>query len=251
MMLRKQMRKIGDYTVASRIGRGRYGVCFLACDKQGRKVVLKRFRRRMWKKNRADNHHEAVVLSGLCHPGVPEMLGVINARQGYYFVLEYKEGSTLKKWLFEDKKAFSAQEVYRIGTQLFEILEYIHSRNVAHGDISIANVVDDGQNVSLIDFGLARHTGGDRQHFRLDYARAADVLIYLLYSGYSGKGRRPWHEELPLTPPQRDFLRGLMNPGMEDRGNSSGETYDTAQIKRQFQECFGEDAESHGGRKRH
>lgn len=121
-MFRKQERKIGDYTVVSRIGGGRYGVCFLSHDPLGRKVVLKRFRRRMWKKNRADNHHEAVVLSGLCHPGVPELLGVINARKGYYFVLGYKEGNTLEKWLFKEKKVFTAQDVYRIGTQLFEIL---------------------------------------------------------------------------------------------------------------------------------
>lgn len=244
MMFRKQERKIGDYTVVSRIGGGRYGVCFLAHDPLGRKVVLKRFRRRMWKKNRADNHHEAVVLSGLCHPGVPELLGVINARKGYYFVLGYKEGNTLEKWLFKEKKVFTAQDVYRIGTQLFEILEYVHGRNVVHGDISIANVVDDGEQVSLIDFGLARYAGGERQIFRLDYARTANVIIYLLYSGYTGNGRRPWHEELPLTPTQRAFLLEMMDPGTENRENGSEETYDTAQIKKQFQECFGE-------RKRH
>lgn len=240
-MSRKQDRKIGDYTVASCIGGGRYGVCFLACDPQGRKVVLKRFRRRMWKKNRANNHHEAVVLSGLCHPGVPELLGVINDRKGYYFVLGYAEGNTLEKWLFKEKKVFTAQDVYRIGTQLFEILEYVHSRNVVHGDISIANVVDDGEQVSLIDFGLARYAGGDRQIFRLDYARTANVIIYLLYSGYTGNGRRPWHEELPLTPGQREFLRGLMEPKEEDIGDGEDKIYDAAHIKRRFQECFGKD----------
>lgn len=239
MMFRKQERKIGDYTVASRIGGGRYGVCFLARDPQGKKVALKRFRRRMWKKNRANNHHEAVVLSGLCHPGVPELLGVINDQKGYYFVLGYKEGNTLEKWLFKEKKVFTAQEVYRIGIQLFEILEYVHSRNVVHGDISIANVVDDGEQVSLIDFGLARYAGGNRQIFRLDYARTVNVIIYLLYSGYTGNGRRPWHEELPLTPSQREFLRGLMEPKKENIGDGEDKLYDAAHIKRQFQECFG------------
>ena len=241
MMFWKQIRAIGDYTVASRIGGGRYGVCFLARDPQGRKVVLKRFRRRMWKKNRANNHHEAVVLSGLCHPGVPELLGVINDRKGYYFVLGYKEGNTLEKWLFKENKVFTAQDVYRIGTQLFEILEYVHSRNVVHGDISIANVVDDGGQVSLIDFGLARYAGEDHQIFRLDYARTANVIIYLLYSGYTGDGRRPWHEELPLTPSQREFLRELMELREEHIEGGEEKIYDAAHIKRQFQECFGED----------
>ena len=96
----KSKKRIGDYTVTSCIGKGRYGVCFLAHDPDGKQVVLKRFRPRMWRKNKNANHYEAVILSGLNHPAVPELLGVINNRHGYYFVLEYKEGITLERWLF-------------------------------------------------------------------------------------------------------------------------------------------------------
>ena len=114
--------KIGEYTVASRIGSGRYGVCFLAHGPTGKTVVLKRFRPRMLRKNRQQNHYEAVILSGLSHPAVPELLGVINCRQGYYYVLEYKEGASLEEWLFKRRKVFSPEEIYRIGSQLFDIL---------------------------------------------------------------------------------------------------------------------------------
>ena len=123
----KTIKKVGDYTVASCIGKGRYGVCFLAFDPDGNKVILKRFRPRMWRKNRHANHYEAVILSGLEHPAVPELLGVINNQKGYYFVLEYKDGFTLEQWLFEKKKVFTAEEIYRIGSQIFEVLEYLHS----------------------------------------------------------------------------------------------------------------------------
>lgn len=235
--------------MASRIGGGRYGVCFLARDPRGRKVVLKRFRRRMWRKNRANNHHEAVILSGLCHPGVPELLGVVNERRSYCFVLEYMEGNTLDCWLFEKKKVFSEKEIFRIGAQLFDLLEYLHSRNVVHGDISIANIVDDGAKVSLIDFGLARYAVSVPEDFRLDHARAANVLIYLLYSGYSGKGDRPWHEELPLTEKQRKFLLGLMKPDETEPGQKRS-FCDAAEIKRQFQECFEEAVGTDSGQSR-
>ena len=208
----KTGKKIGDYTVASCIGKGRYGVCFLALDPDGKKVILKKFRTRMWKKNKNANHYEAVILSGLEHPAVPELLGVINNRQGYYFVLEYKEGLTLEQWLFDRKKIFTSGEIYRIGSQMFEVLEYLHGRNVVHGDISVANVTDDGEKISLLDFGLARYADGENIRFSLDYARAANVILYLLYSGYEGKGRRPWHEELPLTGEQREFLKKLLEP---------------------------------------
>ena len=226
----KIIKKIGDYTVASCIGKGRYGVCFLAVDPDGRQVVLKRFRPHMFRKNKNANHYEAVILSGLSHPAVPELLGVINNRQGYYYVLEYKEGPTLEQWLFERKKVFSSEEIYRIGSQIFEVLEYIHSRNVVHGDISVANVTDNGVKIALLDFGLARYADGQNIRFSLDYARAANVLLYLLYSGYEGKGRRPWHEELPLSGEQKEFLKKLMEPEEKFR--------DTGEVRREFKNLF-------------
>lgn len=226
----KTGKKIGDYTVASCIGKGRYGVCFLALDPDGKKVILKKFRTRMWKKNKNANHYEAVILSGLEHPAVPELLGVINNRQGYYFVLEYKEGLTLEQWLFDRKKIFTSGEIYRIGSQMFEVLEYLHGRNVVHGDISVANVTDDGEKISLLDFGLARYADGENTRFSLDYARAANVILYLLYSGYEGKGRRPWHEELPLTGEQREFLKKLLEPEEQFR--------DTGTVRHEFEKIF-------------
>ena len=227
----KTIKKVGDYTVASCIGKGRYGVCFLAFDPDGNKVILKRFRPRMWRKNKHANHYEAVILSGLEHPAVPELLGVINNQKGYYFVLEYKDGFTLEQWLFEKKKVFTAEEIYRIGSQIFEVLEYLHSRSVVHGDISAANVTDNGEKISLLDFGLARYADGRNIRFSLDYARAANVLLYLLYSGYGGKGDRPWHEELPLSGEQKEFLRKLMEP--------KEQFVDTGEVRRLFEKNFG------------
>ena len=227
----KTIKKVGDYTVASCIGKGRYGVCFLAFDPDGNKVILKRFRPRMWRKNKHANHYEAVILSGLEHPAVPELLGVINNQKGYYFVLEYKDGFTLEQWLFEKKKVFTAEEIYRIGSQIFEVLEYLHSRSVVHGDISAANVTDNGEKISLLDFGLARYADGRNIRFSLDYVRAANVLLYLLYSGYGGKGDRPWHEELPLSGEQKEFLRKLMEP--------KEQFVDTGEVRRLFEKNFG------------
>lgn len=228
----KNGKKIGDYTVASCIGKGRYGVCFLARDPNGTEVVLKRFRPRMWEKNKNANHYEAVILSGLRHPAVPELLGVVNARQGYYFVLEYKDGLTLEQWLFRKKKIFAPGEIYRIGSQMFEVMEYLHSRNVVHGDISAANITHNGKRIALLDFGLARYADGVNIRFSLDYARTANVLLYLLYSGYEGKGDRPWHEELPLLREQKEFLEKLLEPEEQFK--------DTGEVRQMFEKAFRE-----------
>ena len=102
----------------------------------------------------------------------------------------------LREWLFEKKKVSTAEEIYRIGSQIFEVLEYLHSRSVVHGDISAAN-----------------------------------VLLYLLYSGYGGKGDRLWHEELPLSGEQKEFLRKLMEP--------EEQFADTGEVRRLFEKNFG------------
>nr|WP_240541845.1 protein kinase family protein [Bifidobacterium simiarum] len=213
--------RIGGYVVSSRLGSGRYGVCFLAEDPSGRQVVLKRFRRRMLKRNAGRNHYEAVILSGLSHPAVPQLLGVVNDRTGYWFVLERQPGRSLKSWLFDDHREFTRREIVGIGVRLFDVVMYLHGRNVVHGDISIANVLYDDGMVSLIDFGLARYIGSrvgevPADEIGLDHARLADVLLYLMYScvGLSrGNRRAAWYDDLWLTASQRDCVKRLMGFG--------------------------------------
>ena len=224
--------RIGEYRVIRRLGGGRYGVCLLAESSgdtddsanlggaDGRRVVLKRFRRRMHKRNAGNNHYEAVILSGLSHPSIPELLGVINDRSGYYFVLSCQPGVTLKTWLFDRHKSFSRAEIHRIGTQMFDVLTYIHSRSVIHGDISLSNIMDDGDRVSLIDFGLARYmsdmSDSGNSSIDIDHARLADVLLYLMYS-CEDLARQPdtargavWYDELDLTASQTQCLKRLI-----------------------------------------
>lgn len=235
MFLQKK-RKAGEYTLCSKIGGGRYGICYLAEDSKGNQVVMKKFRRRMWKKNSAGNHFEAVVLSGLDHPALPQFLGVVNIRSGYYFVLEYKEGKTLEQLLFKEERIFSRTQIYQIGCQLFDILEYLRARSVVHGDISIRNVLYDGEHISLIDFGLARYADREGSHFRLDYARTADVLIYLLYSEYRGKGDRPWYEELSLNDGQKELLCAMLD--QENRQDAVFKKMEVEFLKKHFMKNF-------------
>ena len=205
------LRRVGNYSVKARLGGGRYGICYLAEDQKGNPVVLKRFRRRMRKKNKEKNHHEAVILSNLCHPAIPQLLGVINHAKGYFFVLEYKRGDSLEKLLFRQRKRFSGADVFRIGSQLLDVMAYLHQRGIVHRDISISNVLDTGYHVSLVDFGLARYANADTFPFSLDYSCFGNLLLYLLYSSYCGKGNSgAWHQELPLSEEKRQYLMRLM-----------------------------------------
>ena len=227
MLFRRQVR---EYTVISKIGGGRYGVCYLAQDQTGRDVVLKRFRPRMLRKNLRNNYHEAVILSNLQHGAIPELLGVVNNRQGYFFILEYKPGDSLERQLFQQDRKFLDADIFRIGSQILDILLYLHHHGVVHRDISIANVLDDGKQVSLIDFGLARYMDGGRIDPALDYSCFGNLLLYLLYSTYHGKEKGAWYRVLPLSQDKKYYLMRLM--GLAPRFKS------TEEVRAQFDSAF-------------
>ena len=149
----------------------------------------------------------------------------------YLWKRRYNDGRPeYLKGLTYVKKVFTFEEIYGIGSQIFDVLEYLHRRNVVHGDISVANITYDGEKIGLLDFGLARYADGQNIRFSLDYACAANVLLYLLYSGYEGKGTLPWSEELLLSDEQKEFLKELLDPEM---------VFENAcEAKQRFHRCF-------------
>jgi len=72
---------------------------------------------------------------------------------GACLVEEYIEGETLDLWL---KHRPSYAQRRKVLDELLEVLEYIHSKQVVHGDIKPQNILitTNGQHVKLIDFGL-------------------------------------------------------------------------------------------------
>ncbi len=66
----------------------------------GQKVAIKKFKPSMFKKNSEKNVYEAVILSKLKDKRIPELLGVINEKGFYGFVLEFKQWIYCKRYAF-------------------------------------------------------------------------------------------------------------------------------------------------------
>ncbi len=208
-----QGQKIGNYTIKELVGVGRYGVCFLAVSDIGNEVIIKKFRQDIFKKNSEKNIYEAVILSKLKDNRIPELLGVINQKSFYGYVLELKSGNTVKDLLFKHKHRFTDEEFYNIGLRLINIIKHLHENGIVHRDIRIPNVLIDRENVYLIDFGLARFANDNEYKYDLDYSYLGDFFLYLLYSSFSNNKKYkklPWHKELPLTDKQKTFLKKLL-----------------------------------------
>lgn len=209
-------KQFGRYTIERFIGEGRYGLCFIARSDIGKKVIIKKFKTSLFKKKsdkNVKNVYEAIILSRLNDKRIPEFLGVINEKRFYGFVLDFKQGCTVKDMLFKHKHKFSDEEFFNIGIKLIRIIKYLHKNGVVHRDIRIPNVLIDNDEVYLIDFGLARWRDDDEYPYNLDFSYLGDFLLYLLYSSFETKEKHknlPWYEELSLKPEQKIFLKRLL-----------------------------------------
>lgn len=206
-------KQIDGYKVVCSVGEGRYGKCYFASSPSGSPVIIKRFKSKMLKKYKEKNIHEAVILSQLKHEKIPELLGVINNKGFYAFVLEFKPGKTIEEMLFKQNYTFNASEIYNIGFQLIEVIKYLHYNGVVHRDIRCANVLYDGNNISLVDFGLARWIDGKQYKCDIDFSYFGDLLLYLIYSTFEKpkkSKKHAWYEELCITCNQKLFIKRLL-----------------------------------------
>lgn len=222
---------IGGYRVTGAIGAGAFGIAFRAKAQEGENEVLLKL---------VDNPEgkgaeellwpEAAALSKCEHPGIPAWLGVTRGEAGEYFMVQsLMPGVSLASMLAMNRvlnrwragaHTFSMQEICLIGEGLIDILEHAFSRGVMHGDVRAANVLFDGNRVSLVDFGLACFFEPPLAQAvfetddMIDRMGLADTLLFLLYSDSSRATRLPgvqsvWIRELDLSDAQRQLLLDL------------------------------------------
>lgn len=106
---------------------------------------------------------EADILKQLSHPKIPkyrDYFSVEDKNNWFALVEEYIPGSSLKQ-LIETKKRFTEAELRQIGSEVLDILCYLHTLNpqVIHRDIKPSNlIIGEDKKVYLIDFGAVQDT---------------------------------------------------------------------------------------------
>jgi serine/threonine protein kinase len=154
------------YNIQRVLGRGGFGVTFLAqdvrlpgsplcvikqlCPKVNNPLTLHRAEQRF--------EREATILGQLgSHVQVPRLLDYFEEDDEFYLVQEYVKGWTLAKEVRREG-ALSETEVKRFLLEILPVLTYVHQHGVIHRDIKPPNILrsqDDGRLV-LIDFGAVK-----------------------------------------------------------------------------------------------
>ncbi len=107
---------------------------------------------------------ESDIGSRLDHPGVMKVF-VDEDRQRVYIVMEWVEGRLLRGVMSEEAK-FPATRAVNIALRILDALAYIHAQGVVHRDLKPENImIDAGDNIKLIDFGIAASAGARRITF--------------------------------------------------------------------------------------
>lgn len=149
---------LGDYRILDLLGKGGFGVVYLAEDpKLERKVAIKvladhlaiqpgyveRFER------------EAKSAARLKHPNVISIYEAEEVEGVHYLAMEFVEGRTVQEIL--QAGPMDEKQILNIAVEVAKGLAHAHTQGIIHRDLKPGNImVDQTGRVVIMDFGLAR-----------------------------------------------------------------------------------------------
>jgi serine/threonine protein kinase len=157
---------IGPYKLLEQIGEGGFGVVFMAEQQQPvrRKVALKVLKPGMDTRQviaRFEAERQALAL--MDHPNIAKVLDAGETASGRpYFVMELVKGVPITE--FCDQQHLTPRERLELFVPICQAVQHAHQKGIIHRDLKPTNVLvtaQDGQpSVKVIDFGIAKATGG-------------------------------------------------------------------------------------------
>ncbi|GLX67409.1 serine/threonine protein kinase [Paenibacillus glycanilyticus] len=249
--LRQGMLWAGIYRIDEFLGMGSYGQTYRCSDlRDGSTVLLKRAKPSKRATGRRLLKRENDLLRQLAHPQMPRWLDWSKHRRETALVMEYIEGLNVEQAILLQERTYTQLESLRMLQDLLPPLEHLHHAGYVHRDVRIPNVILSGEEIYLIDLGLACRIGeanpdgqerdreaapsgfadswGAVKHRMRQPEEASDLyglghfFLFLMYAGYipeEGQTELSWEEELALDPMVKSFVKGLL----ESRWRSAAE----------------------------
>jgi serine/threonine protein kinase len=156
------------YQIQKMIGKGGFGRTYLAIDTRqfNHPCVLKEFvptgdSKFVIQKSYELFRQEAATLYNLAHPQIPKFYGLLEDDGKLFIVQDYVDGKSywdLLQSYRQQNRRFTEAEITQWLQDLLPVLDYIHSHNIVHRDISPDNILlPNGKNQPvLIDFGVVK-----------------------------------------------------------------------------------------------
>ena len=149
-------RKIGPYHLIEKIGEGGMGVVYLGADAEGRRVAVKVLGAAVASDPNARQRlaREVETMRRVRNRFVAEVVDADVAGPSPYIVTRYVPGRTLEDTV-RHGGPLRGVALDNLAEGLAEALTAIHVAGVVHRDLKPGNVMLDGDNPVIIDFGIA------------------------------------------------------------------------------------------------
>jgi serine/threonine protein kinase len=150
--------RVGPYRILRELGRGGFGIVYLAVDADlKRQVALK-----LLNPGRLDQpealrrfQREACAIARLQHPGIVHLFDYSRHGPPYYLATEFVEGIDPRQWCRQRQSG--PHQTAELVAQISEAVHHAHDQGVCHRDLKPGNIlIDDTGRPHVLDFGLAR-----------------------------------------------------------------------------------------------
>ncbi len=143
------------------LGHGGMGSVYLARDPDLQRDVAVKLLHRTTAgvtRARAQFREEARALAGIDHPNIVTIYEIGEHEGRQYIAMEYLRGSSLRDLLSQPDTRPSRERILEIVTEVARAVSAAHAKGILHRDIKPENIVV-GDDVKVVDFGLARRLG--------------------------------------------------------------------------------------------
>ena len=147
------------YTIERELGGGAMSCVYLAMDRQlGRKVAIKTLAPELSSVLATERFRREIEICGqLRHPHILPLLSAHEADGVPYFTTPFIEGETLRDRLAREGRV-SVAGARKVMHDVADALAYAHAHGIVHRDIKPDNILLDGRNAIVSDFGIAKVT---------------------------------------------------------------------------------------------
>ncbi|XP_046395457.1 serine/threonine-protein kinase PLK4 [Ischnura elegans] len=164
--------QIEEYEVLNLLGKGGFASVYRAkCSKSGLEVAIKMIDKKLMKAAGMVERvrQEVAIHSRLKHPAILELYTFFEDSNYVYLVLELCHNGELQRYLKNSNKIICEEDACHTIRQVVEGLLYLHSHNILHRDMTLANLLlTKDMQVKIADFGLATQlTRPDEKHLTM------------------------------------------------------------------------------------
>jgi serine/threonine protein kinase len=153
-------KRVGQYTLISKIGKGGQATVWKGNDEQGQLVAIKKMSVGSDEDNTKSYEREVAIMKLVNHKYLVKSIDSFKEGKNYYLVYEYCPTDLLSFLQKQPGNRFRENVAKRWIFELINVMAHLNKHRIIHRDLKPDNILltttDENAEIRLADFGLAR-----------------------------------------------------------------------------------------------